>query len=104
MNKRHVVSLAVRNGEFDYGGKECVMVEPGDTVIWKSDARGHLAIQFGFETPFESRGFKSKEGKPITATVVSRSPGVYKYTAVIYDGEELWLDDPVIIIRPPKTG
>ena len=101
---KHVIKVTVKDGEFDYDGKTCVCVEPGDAVIWEYPGRGgQFAVQFGFESPFAFHGFKTRpSGTNIAAEIEEKRPGLYKYSIAVYDGSRLWLDDPVIIIIPPK--
>jgi hypothetical protein len=102
--KKHVIKVNVKDGEFDYNGREYLCVNPGDAVIWEYPGRGgQFAVQFGFESPFAVHGFQTRpRGSRIAAEISNRHPGIYKYSIAVYDGHRLHLDDPVIIIKPPK--
>ena len=78
------------------------IVYPGGTVTWVSVRRHHvLAIQFGWDSPFQAISFVSGADGSITAVVEKYAPfGLHKYFVAVHDRETIRTADPDIIIRP----
>jgi plastocyanin len=99
----HVIRVGVREKAFKYN-KECFCVDPGDTIIWKF----HPKLPFGIVikaliSPLNWSHRASGPGKDIVANVrKGAAPGLYRYAVGTFDGQELLIDDPEIIVKPPK--
>jgi plastocyanin len=88
-------------GEIKYSN-DYFEVDWGDQIKWEYKGRGHYAIHLGPETPFEwqSQDKKSDGTFNITGTVKENAVQVeYKYFVAIYDGKNLFTDDPKFIVK-----
>jgi hypothetical protein len=92
----HNVKISVERKRLKYD-RLCVEVEKGDTITWKVDVK--------------SKKEKEKEAMPFAIIVKSFiSPlvwgaavsGFYHYGTCLWDGKDLLVDDPEIIVKPPK--
>ena len=81
-----------------------VTIRPGDQIIWESPltfavdvARG--AALFGRVMP--PQALRGQANAPIRITTAANAPsGSYKYAVAVWDGTNVWVVDPEIIISP----
>jgi hypothetical protein len=109
MGDEHVVEISHKKGKFKYrlndGAKQEFLtfrVSPGDRITWVcQNPTDHFAIDCGYVSPFPTRHFRGHQAQERTGNSVPANalPGRYKYTVAVWDGQELWMDDPEFIIR-----
>ena len=84
---------------------ESVTVGPGQAIQWSSELPFALAVEgnarlFGQELP--PAALRGRENAPVRATVgAAAEAGRYKYSVAVWDGENVWVVDPEIIVRRP---
>ncbi|MGB8957494.1 MAG: hypothetical protein WCC00_00635 [Candidatus Aminicenantales bacterium] len=103
----HVVSVRIDDGEFKYAKHmECFCVYPGDTIKWVLRNKfPYFVIIKTLVSPFDLSCKITGAGEEIKAKVPrGAAPGIYAYAIGTHDGEKLLIDDPEIIIKPPKGG
>lgn len=94
------VNINLRNGEFTYHPC-CPKVKQGEELKWRCDD-GAFAVHIGYNSPLPKGRYRAKSGDETGDNVGSNAqPGHYKYSVAVYDGEYLWTDDPIFIIRRP---
>lgn len=82
-----------------------ITVEPGEAVQWSSDMPFAVAVErnaelFGQELP--PAALRGRANAPARATVgADAEAGSYKYAVAVWDGENVWVVDPEIIVRRP---
>jgi hypothetical protein len=80
-----------------------VTVDPGEEIQWSSDLPFAVAVErnaqlFGRELP--PQALRGRANAPARARVgESAEAGSYKYSVAVWDGEEVWVVDPEIIVR-----
>lgn len=91
-----------------------VTLHPGDELEWQSDYHFAVAVDrnsalFGQELPPQALRARasSQGGGPARATVAARMganapEGTYKYAVAVWDGENVWVVDPEIVITPRR--
>ncbi len=82
-----------------------VMVHRGDKVEWGSDAGPWTIVVPSNDMPFgasaHGKGIGAQKGKHMGATVAANAKyGTYKYIVALYDGSEVRILDPDVIIGP----
>ena len=85
---------------------ETIVVEPGDCIKWELAKELPFSIVVKAVTsPLESGFYTAAKGRPIVAMVrEDAAPGYYPYAVSISDGEDIFVGDPEIIVRPPRGG
>jgi hypothetical protein len=93
---------------------EVATLNRGDEVQWTSDLDFAVAVErnadlFGRRLPPQAlRGRARSQGQgPAMASVRARAGanapvGAYKYSVAVWDGEDVWVVDPEIVIVPPN--
>jgi plastocyanin len=104
----HNVKLSIERKKLKYD-KYCVEVERGDTITWKMDAGEAIPFVIMVKACISplvwSFAVSEKDKKALVGTVRSDAePGHYRYGACAWDGKNLIVDDPDIIVKPPKGG
>jgi plastocyanin len=80
-----------------------VTVSPGETIQWTSEIPFAVAVErnaqlFGQELP--PQALRGRANAPLRAAVAENAEaGTYKYSVAVWDGENVWVVDPEIIIR-----
>ncbi len=102
--EEHLVTVRIEDKKFMYGrNKECLCVKGGDTITWK--LRNKFPYAIIIKAPVSPLNWSYKvtgAGMEITATVrKTAEPGLYAYAIVTFDGTDLLIDDPEIIVRRP---
>ena len=90
----------VKEKEIDMGEKYAYAVPKlGSIIKWTCD--DPFALVFEEDAPFEivSEKPKLKVKKPKSEAIPNH---IYKYTLVVFSGEDVVTLDPIIIIIPPK--
>jgi plastocyanin len=103
---KHTVTIEIVKKKLNYD-KHCLHVDQGDEIAWKvKDAPPFAVIVKAFVSPLDwSYAVKGKDRKSIVGTVRSDAePGFYPYGVCVIDGPDLIVDDPEIIVKPPKGG
>ena len=103
----HVVKVKIKDGQFTYTGhKECFCVYPGDTIRWIFQHKlPYFIIIKALVSPFSISCEIAEAGKETEARIYKGAvPGIYAYAIGTFDGTRLLIDDPEIIIKPPKDG
>lgn len=106
MPKSHVIAFSQKKGDFSYHKNEILTVNPGDSIEWKCRDGHAFAVHIGRQSPLSKGRFRARAGRSVS-TVVPKTPRqnyvkIVKYTIAVYDGENVWSDDPLIIIRKPS--
>ena len=100
----HPVNIGYVCGELTFGkAAECFCVRPGDTITWKLQHKMPFFITIkSLISPLDITTVIRQKGEDIEATVLRHAvPGIYKYAVGAWDGKELLVLDPEIIVRPP---
>jgi hypothetical protein len=96
-------------GQFDYSQRS-VGAYRGDRIIWKVKKKDQnvpfAVIIKASVTPLEKNSYQLLPGANKIEGIVrdDAEPGSYPYAVCVVDGTNLLMDDPEIIIRPPKGG
>ena len=102
MNQSHIVKITCSpSGDFTFD-PDPVVVRRGDNVEWVCTNDYPFAVHLGWSSPF----LKGRYRAPGRSKVSDRIPenahyGDYKYFVAVFDGENIWTDDPRIIVRRP---
>jgi plastocyanin len=102
----HLVTVRLNKKKFEYN-THCVHVCPGDTITWRFRTEIPFALMVkDFISPLDwSSAVLPKGETTIVGKVLEDAEyGFYPYGVCAYDGGELLLDDPEIIVKPPKGG
>lgn len=76
-----------------------LIAAPGDTVEWES--RHPVTIHFGWPSPLATDSFTLAKGSSRTLQApVAKAYGRFKYFVAIWDGKNILVDDPEIIVKP----
>jgi plastocyanin len=99
----HKVYVRVKERKLEYN-RECLCVFPGDTIKWKLSKKCPFGIVIkALASPLDWCHKTSVTGEEITAKVLKdAAPGLYPYAFGAFIGTELLIDDPEIIVRPPR--
>lgn len=88
---------------FDYGTNACIRVKRNDKIEWelKHSFAWGIVVKAPI-TPLDWSFKRVGKGQKIRATVRrTAGPGCYPYAVIVFNGKELLIDDPDIIVRPP---
>lgn len=104
----HNVKIWIYRKKLKYD-KYCVEVDQGDTITWKMDSADVLPFAIMVKesvSPLVWSTAVSPAGKNVLVGTVraDAEPGHYYYGACVWDGKGLIVDDPDIIVKPPKDG
>jgi plastocyanin len=97
------VTISMEDGNISYD-KLCVFVEPEDTIEWACENDNyHFAVHIGWDSPLRKGRYRATKGKRISDRVPEDArPGRYKYFVAVFDGENIWTDDPEFIVKPGR--
>ena len=100
MPRKHIIEIDCHKGDFEYSDPK-IWVNHGDTIMWLcKDPSFHFAIHIGWDSPFTKGRYRTGPSGSITVDVPPNAPSnCYKYTVAVFDGKEIWTDDPDFIIR-----
>jgi len=104
--KNHDVTITISRKKFQYD-QHCVHVERGDKITWKlTNAAPFAVIVKEFVSPLDwSFEVLGPRRKTIAGVVRNDAkPGFHPYSVCVLDGGDLLVDDPEIIVKPPKGG
>ncbi len=106
MSTSHTISFTVKDGNFDYHGNEIIYIDPGDTIEWNCPEGHPFAVHIGRDSPLEKGRFRAQNNEKVTTTIPVK-PGsdhlkIVKYMVAVFDGDNIWTDDPLIIIKKPS--
>jgi hypothetical protein len=105
MPKEHNVNVKISERKKIEYDTHCVHAWRGDTITWKLDKPRPFAIVIkAFDSPLEwSFAVVSRGKRALVGTVrADAAPGFYSYGVCVVEGGELLVDDPEIIVRPPR--
>lgn len=92
------ISVNVATGEFTYSLNP-VRAKRGDRIEWNSE-QGNWSVRFA-TTPFPEKSLRGKRGGPKHLVVKPDAAfGSYKYTVGLAVGDDVFVDDPEILIGP----
>jgi hypothetical protein len=78
----------------------CAYLRRGQTIEWICQGNFPFAIHMGYDTPFEKEHYQAPPRQSIRLSIApSHRYGRYKYTVAVFDGENVWIEDPELIIR-----
>lgn len=100
----HAVGIRIEGKKIKYSkNAECLCVYPGDTITWKLRQKFPYGIMIkALISPLDIKYQIKPQGGEIKAKVLKNAaPGIYSYAVGAFDGAELLIDDPDIIVRPP---
>lgn len=102
----HAVKVSVVGRTIVYD-KPCLIAYRGDTIAWTLEGGLPFAVVVkALHTPLAWASHAApKGGKPLEVKVRKDAvPGVYPYAFCVCVRDTLVVDDPEIIIPPPKGG
>lgn len=105
LRTEHLVKVSLKGRKIGYDPC-CVHAERGDTIVWRLDKKLPFAVVIkAVESPLDWTARAAPRGGPLAGKVRrDAAPGYYPYAFCVCAGEALVVDDPEIIIRPPKGG
>ena len=83
-----------------------VVVRRGETVQWTSEYPFAIAVErnaalFGEALP--PQALRGRANAPVRAAVGANAPdGTYKYSVAVWDGENVWVVDPEVVVGPDR--
>ena len=107
-----VLHHAKRDFDYDYDvddgsnrtRKTMLRVEGNDAVKWQCDKYKTFTVHFGWNTPFKEEQIHSDPSTGMTKSLQVPADvrnGHYRFIVAVLAGNEIWADDPeIIIIRP----
>jgi plastocyanin len=100
MPRSYTIEIDCHNGDLEYSDPH-LRVQHGDTIKWIcKDLSSSFAIHIGWGSPLAKGRYRAGPGGSVEVTIPPNSPpGCYKYTVALYDGKDIWTDDPDFIIR-----
>jgi len=103
----HMVHVWIERKKLKYSA-HCVHANFGDTITWTLMRRGapFAIIVKSFESPLEWNYAVSRGRETTISATVRRDakPGYYPYAVCVADDGGLIVDDPEIIVPPPRGG
>jgi len=101
MKRKAMQAITVSlNGDQIEFSPACAFVNRGDAIVWKCPDNLAFAIHFGWNSPLDKNRYRTRPGGRIQAMVPAGAlHGKYKYFAALYDGENIWTEDPELIVR-----
>jgi plastocyanin len=103
-NQTHRVEIVINGGDLSYS-IDNFKVDQGDSIIWSCDKRyGHCySVHLGYKSPLAKGRYRRACGQEIIDRVSPKAePGDYKYIVAVCDGENIWTDDPIFIVKRPS--
>jgi plastocyanin len=98
-NTKVTVSVRMENGRLWFEPWDA-HVQRGQGVEWRLEGVASFVVDFGDKSPL-AEGPRQGGDKGATATVrLSAGPGTYKYAAAGWDGRNLDVVDPDLIVDP----
>jgi len=94
------VNITVKNGNISYDNDN-FQTRRGDTIEWACTEDYHFAVHIGWRSPMPKGRYRAKPGKTIKDKIKADAiPDDYKYYVSVFDGNDIWTDDPKFIVRP----
>jgi hypothetical protein len=79
---------------------DCAYVCRGQTIEWKCERDFPFAIHLGYDSPFERVHHHAPKQQRIRLDIAKNTPrGRYKYVVAVFDGSNVWIEDPQMIVR-----
>lgn len=81
-----------------------IAVSRGEAIQWTSSLSFAIAVErntalFGQTLP--PQALRGRANAPVNATVGANAPdGTYKYSVAVWDGENVWVVDPEVVVGP----
>jgi len=104
----HTITITVSNGKLDYGTDDPLIVAPGDRLRWYCDEAFTVIFSMGNSPFYPDRSVSSARAQHNSSYGNIRNPNafpaLYKYTVVVFDGNDQIVDDPIIIIDDDGGG
>ncbi len=103
--RNHKVKIDFPYGKIIYD-VEILAVRPGDTIEWEPQNNFPFSVVIKAPlSPLDAGFYTADAGNVIRATVKADAmPGYYPYALSITDGTKIVVEDPDIIVRPPRGG
>lgn len=93
------VTIALKDGIVQCA-PDCVYAQRGQTIEWKCQGDFPFAIHLGYDSPFERVHHQASREEPIRLNIASDTRrGRYKYVVAVFDGSNVWIEDPWMIVR-----
>jgi hypothetical protein len=94
------VTIAIENGMVKCE-PACAYVRPGESIIWECPAGFPYAIHLGYGSPFKKVHHQKPGRERIELSIPQGTHHArVKYTVAVFDGTNVWIEDPEVIIRP----
>jgi hypothetical protein len=98
-----VITVSTETGDFSYS-LDPVRATRGDRVQFISE-QGNWSVNFGQNSPFNEKRFNGRRAGPRRLPIRGNTPdGSYKYFVAVAIGEDVYSDDPEIIVGPRGPG
>jgi plastocyanin len=95
------ISVDTATGTLSYS-LDPVLAEPGDQIEWTSDVGG-WSVYFVDRTPLNKKSLRARRRGRVRRPVrPDAAEGSYKYFVAVAVGEDVFIDDPVVIVRPAE--
>ena len=97
---RHTIKIGCSaEGDISYNIQSLV-VKREDTIEWVCENDYSFAVHFGWDSPLGKGRYRAGIRDIINDKVPANAPfGEHKYFVAVFDGNNIWTDDPRIIIR-----
>jgi plastocyanin len=93
------ISFDAETGTFEYS-LDPVRAAPGDLIEWNCD-QGSWSVHFVSGTPLTQQALRGKRREAKRLPVrPNAEPGTYKYSVAVAIGEDVFIDDPEVVIGP----
>jgi len=93
------ISLNAETGAFSYS-QDPVTAAPGDQIEWVCE-EGAWSVHFIDRTPLPQQALRAARGSARRLPVRSdAAAGSYKYFVAVAIGDDVFTDDPEVIVRP----
>jgi hypothetical protein len=94
-----VVTIALKDGVVQCT-PDCIYAYRGQAIEWKCEKDFPFAVHLGYDSPFNRVHHQALRQQPIRLDIGKDTPrGKYKYVVAVFDGNNVWIEDPHIIIR-----
>ena len=95
------INITQKDGDLSYDPC-CPKVKRGDLIHWICERENgdYFAVHIGWNTPLDEGRYRKPCGAKIVAQVDDDAQyGEYKYSVSVFDGSDIWTDDPIFIVR-----
>ena len=98
-----VITVDTESGDFSYS-LDPVRATRGDRVEFVSE-QGSWSVNFGNNSPFAEARFNGRRAAPRQLPIRGdAADGSYKYFVAVAIGEDVYTDDPEVIVGPRRGG